>query len=231
VLLELTEVLRCPREHEESFVVCVAFQSKGRHVVRGIVGCPHCQAEFPIRDGVLDLSRALGPEAGGAEPGEGVRSPGAEASTHGAQPGVPAPLPERQGAAAESLTAEALATFLDLRGPGGYVLLAGGATRLAAALAALVPGVHVVAVNAPPGVDPAADCSWVVSPERLPLKAAQVRGVALGADCAAEPWLGEAARVLLRGLRVVVEDERASPDGISELARGAGVYVGAKRDR
>jgi hypothetical protein len=34
--------------------------------------------------------------------------------------------------------------------------------------------------------------------------------------------------VLLRGLRAVIEDERASPDGISELARGAGLFVGEK---
>jgi uncharacterized protein YbaR (Trm112 family) len=227
VLLELTEVLRCPRDHDESFVICVAYQAEGRHVVRGVVGCPHCQAEFPIRDGVLDFSGGADAPTRGGPAGAGAGS--------AAQPGAPGPLPGRGRSAtppAEGpLTGEALATFLDLRGPGGYVLLAGGATRLAAELAALVPGVHVVAVNAPPGVERAAECSWVVSPERLPLKAAQVRGVALGADCAAAPWLGEAARVLLRGLRVVVEDERASPDGISELARGAGVFVGAKTGR
>jgi uncharacterized protein YbaR (Trm112 family) len=206
MLLELTEVLRCPRDHEESFVVCVAYESEGRHVVRGVVGCPHCQAEYPIREGILDLSEAPGDEGRGAAPGES------------------------RGAAA-GLTAEALATFLDLRGPGGYVLLAGGAARLAGAFAALVPGVHVVVVNPPAGLPPAEGCSWVVSPRVLPLRASQVRGVALGADCAAAPWPAEAARVLLRGLRLVIEDERASPDGIAELARGAGVFVGAKSGR
>jgi uncharacterized protein YbaR (Trm112 family) len=206
MLLELTEVLRCPRDHEESFVVCVAYESEGRHVVRGVVGCPHCQAEYPIREGILDLSEAPGDEGRGAAPGES------------------------RGAAA-GLTAEALATFLDLRGPGGYVLLAGGAARLAGAFAALVPGVHVVVVNPPAGLPPAEGCSWVVSPRVLPLRASQVRGVALGADCAAAPWPAEAARVLLRGLRLVIEDERASPDGIAELARGAGVFVGAKTGR
>lgn len=228
MLLELTEVLRCPRDHEESFVVCVAYASEGRHVVRGVVGCPHCQAEFPIREGILDLTERPGDEGRGAAPGERGRGGDAEASTPGAQPGVPASLPEHEGAAAGSLTAEALATFLDLRGPGGYVLLAGGVTRLAAAFAALVPGVHVVAVNPPPGLAPAAGCSWIVSPRGLPLKASQVRGVALGADCAGPPWPAEAARVLLRGLHLVIEDERASPDGVAELARGAGVFVGAK---
>ncbi len=226
MLLELTEVLRCPRDHEESFVVCVSYAAEGRHVVRGLVGCPLCHAEFPIRNGVLDLSEALGAGARAAEPGEGVRSPGAEASTPGAQPGARGPAPERTGSAA-ALTPEALATFLDLRGPGGYAVLAGGAGRLAAGLAALVPGVHLVVLNAPEGAR-APECSYVVAPDRIPLKASQARAVVLGVDCAGPPWPAEAARVLLRGLRVVVEDERASPAGITELARGAGVFVGAK---
>ena len=199
MLLELTEILRCPRDHEESFVVCVAHRSEGRHVVAGVVGCPVCLAEFPIRDGVLEFA---------------------------AHPGAPVPPPEREGA--EVLTADALATFLDLRGPGGYVVLAGGAGRLAPALTALLPGVHHVVVNAPRDAARSPDCSYVSCPDRIPVKAAQVRAAVLGAGCTGGPWPAEAARVLLRGLRVVIEDERASPDGISELARGAGVFVGEK---
>jgi uncharacterized protein YbaR (Trm112 family) len=199
VLLELTEILRCPRDHEESFVVCVAHRTEGRQVTSGVVGCPVCLAEFPIRDGELDFSAS--------EPGE-------------AEPVAP------QGAVA--LTAEALATFLDLRGPGGYLALVGGAARLAPALVALLPGVHHVVVNAPPDTARSPDCSYVSCTGRIPVRAAQVRAVVLGADCARAPWPAEAARVLLRGLRVVIEDERASPDGISELARGAGVFVGEK---
>ena len=199
MLLELTEILRCPRDHEESFVVCVAHRSEGRHVVAGVVGCPVCLAEFPIRDGELEFA---------------------------AHPGAPVPPPEREGA--EVLTADALATFLDLRGPGGYVVLAGGAGRLAPALTDLLPGVHHVVVNAPRDAARSPDCSYVSCPDRIPVKAAQVRAVVLGAGCTGGPWPAEAARVLLRGLRVVIEDERASPDGISELARGAGVFVGEK---
>ena len=143
--------------------------------------------------------------------------------------GARGPHPEQQGSAA-ALTPEALATFLDLRGPGGYVVLVGSAGRLAPGLTALAPGVHVVVVDAPPGAR-APDCSYVSCPDRIPLKSSQARAVVLGADRAVEPWLGEASRVLLRGLRLVIEDERASPDGISELARGAGVFVGAKTGR
>jgi uncharacterized protein YbaR (Trm112 family) len=226
VLLELTEILRCPRDHEESFVVCVTHRTEGRQVMRGVVGCPVCLAEFPIRDGELDFTAG---GSGGAESGEGGRPRGAEASTRGAQLGAPGPRPERQGSAAVGpLSAEALATFLDLRGPGGYVVLAGAAGRLAPPLAALIPGVHLVVVNAPPLAGRSGECSYVFCRDRIPVKAAQVRAVVLGADCAGAPWLAEAARVLLRGLRVVIEDERASPDGISELARGAGIFVGER---
>ena len=204
MLLELTEILRCPRDHEESFVVCVAHRTEGRQVASGVVGCPVCLAEFPIRDGELDLSEGAGAQGHGGAGGDAVR------------------------AGATGLTADALATFLDLRGPGGYLALVGGAARFAPALFALLPGVHHVVVNAPPDASRSADCSYVSSPGCIPVRASQVRAVVLGAGSAGAPWPAEAARVLLRGLRVVIEDERASPDGISELARGAGVFVGEK---
>jgi len=222
VFLEVTEILRCPRAHDESFVVCVAYAMDGRQVARGVIGCPVCQAEFPITDGV---ARFDAPAAGeGAAPGQ------AAARTDEPQPGLPGAGPQRRSAAAP-LTPEAAATFLALEGRGGFVLLAGGAARLARDLAALVPGVHLLCVNAPPGAERVPDCSYFVAPDGLPVRTAVVRGVVLGADCAAEPWLAEGVRVLLHGLRLVAEDERASPTGIVELARGAGVVVGGKRTR
>ena len=220
MFLEVTEILRCPRAHDESFVVCVAYAMDGRQVARGVIGCPVCQEEFPIEDGVVRFDAP----AAGEGPGPGQ----AAATTDGPQPGLPGT--ERRSAAAP-LTAEAAATFLALEGRGGFVLLAGGAARLARDLAALVPGVHLLCVNAPPEVERVPDCSYFSAPDGLPVRTAVVRGVVLGADCAAEPWLAEGVRVLLHGLRFVAEDERASPTGIVELARGAGVVVGEKRTR
>lgn len=207
MFLEVTEILRCPRAHDESFVVCVAYAMDGQQVARGVIGCPVCQEEFPIEDGVV---RFDAPAAAG-------RTPEHQAA------GLPL--------TAAPLTAEATAAFLALEGRGGYVLLAGSAARLARDLAALVPGVHLLCVNAPLEVERVPECSYVASPGGFPIKTAQVRGVVLGADCVAEPWLAEGVRVLLHGLRLVTEDERASPTGIVELARGAGVLVGEKRTR
>jgi uncharacterized protein YbaR (Trm112 family) len=50
--LDVIPTLRCPREHEESGLVLVADETRGRHVVSGVLGCPVCEAEYPVRGGV-----------------------------------------------------------------------------------------------------------------------------------------------------------------------------------
>ncbi len=202
MFIELTEILRCPRDHAESYLVAAPITMDGRRIVRGVVGCPECQAEFPIVDGVAYFGA----------PGE-ARGPAAGASA------PPAPGYDASG----------LAAFLNLDGPGGYAALVGRAARFGEEMVALIPGVHFVAVNPPAGVVPGAMLSVLVSPRGLPFKSSHLRAVALGADCAAPPWLAEAVRVLLPGLRLVAEDERASSEGLTELARGAGLLVGEKR--
>lgn len=181
----------------------------GRRVVRGGIGCPVCHAEYPIVGGIVEFG----------EPASAPARQRADAPTPG-----PAATAPGYGAAA-------LQAFINLQGGGGYALLIGGAARLGAEVAALHPGVHFFGVNAPAGLRPAADFSLLRSPQRLPVKAHSVRSVVLGADYAAEPWLSDGVRALLNGLRLVVEDEHAGPEGIVELARGAGVFVGEKRAR
>lgn len=200
MFIELTEILRCPRDHAESYLVAAPVVMDGRRIVRGVLGCPACGAEFPIVGGVGYFGGAGRPAV--------------------AQPGPPPP----------GYDAGALAAFLSLDGPGGYAALVGQVARFGPAIVALLPGVHVVAVNPPAGVAPLPMLSVLESPRALPFKSATLRAVALGADHAAAPWPADAARVLLPGLRLVVEDERARPEGVSELARGAGLFVGA-RDR
>ena len=216
MFIELTEILRCPNDHPESYVVATPIVMDGRRVVRGVVGCPECHAEFPIIDGVayFGIGGASGDPSGRA--GRGPAVEGKDAGTPGG------------GAASPGYDAAALAAFLNLTGPGGYAVLAGAAARFAPALAAAVAGVHFVAVNPPPGVAPSAMVSLLCAPRGLPFRSASVRGVALGADLAGEPWPGEGARILLHGLRLVIEDEGAEPPGVTELARGAGMYVGVK---
>jgi len=127
------------------------------------------------------------------------------------------------------LTAEAAATFLDLQGPGGYLLTVGSAGRLAPALVKLVPGVALAAVNPPNGVTPALALSVLRSPHALPVKRHTVRGAIVGSGAAGGAWLEAAAGTVLSGLRIIVESEAAQPPGVVALVRGAGVLVGERR--
>jgi uncharacterized protein YbaR (Trm112 family) len=55
MFIELTDHLRCPAEHAESYLVLIPHLMEGRQVVRGTLGCPVCQAEYPIRERVAEL--------------------------------------------------------------------------------------------------------------------------------------------------------------------------------
>jgi hypothetical protein len=125
-------------------------------------------------------------------------------------------------------TAEGIRALLGLSGPGGYVVLVGEATCLASALVEKMPGVHWVAVNAPGSVIDSGMVSVVRSTEGIPVRTGVARGVVVGPDYARREWLREAARVVLRGLRVVVFDEPSAVDGVEMMASSAGVWVGER---
>ena len=55
MFIELVDALRCPRTHEESWLVLAASRIEARHIQEGALGCPVCRAEYPIRDGIVDL--------------------------------------------------------------------------------------------------------------------------------------------------------------------------------
>src|SRR5687767_12136750 len=107
--LEVIERLRCPASHAESALVASASQQVERRIVRGVLGCPVCGAEFPIRGGIADF-RAM---------------PGAESAAmlHGGAPNEEA--------------AVRLAAQLDLTEPGRLVLLCGEYARLAPQLSVM----------------------------------------------------------------------------------------------
>jgi len=58
VFIELTDHLRCPEEHEESFLVLLPDKMDGRSVVTGQLGCPVCGRTYLVRDGILELGGA-----------------------------------------------------------------------------------------------------------------------------------------------------------------------------
>jgi uncharacterized protein YbaR (Trm112 family) len=131
--------------------------------------------------------------------------------------------------AASALDAESLSTLVGLGGPGGYLVLVGAPAAAWREVAALNPGVGLVAVNPPAGVADHATLS-VLRGGRLPLKSHSMRGVALGRPFATDPaWVGEAARVLLPGLRVVGESADPTSESIDLMASAGGVWVGSRR--
>lgn len=54
MFIELTDHLRCPADHDESFLVLLPDKMEGRSVLTGNLGCPVCGRTFELKDGVLD---------------------------------------------------------------------------------------------------------------------------------------------------------------------------------
>lgn len=137
---------------------------------------------------------------------------------------------EVTAAPSSRLTSEVMHTLLGLEGPGGAVVLVGGAAGDAVALRERLEGVHLVLVNPPGEVEPAPGLSLLRAPG-IPLKARTVRGVVLGPGATAERhWVGEAGRVVLPGLRVVGEGPPPGWEGGPEvLAEADGIWVARGR--
>jgi uncharacterized protein YbaR (Trm112 family) len=58
MFIDLTDHLRCPADHEESFLVLLPDRIEDRSVVAGQLGCPVCGRTFELKDGILDLGGA-----------------------------------------------------------------------------------------------------------------------------------------------------------------------------
>lgn len=191
MFIELTDHLRCPAAHDEAYLVLLPSLVEGRQVLEGILGCPVCQAEYPVREGIARF-------------------------------GVPL------ASSPASLPAEAAHAFLGLSGPGGFVLLVGGAGALASGLGGLLPGTRLVLVNPPGGIDPGTSASVLHAP-RLPVKTASMRGVVISGEHAGAPgWLRDAVESVLPGLRVVGEGPAPEDAGVEVTAEGAGWWVGVR---
>ena len=61
MFIELTDHLRCPAAHDESFLVLLPDAVKDRQVRSGTFGCPVCNATYPIVDGVVRFGPPIAP--------------------------------------------------------------------------------------------------------------------------------------------------------------------------
>ena len=192
--IELTDHLRCPADHAESYLVLLPDEMRDRSVRAGNLGCPMCGRTYAVKDGVLNL--------GGGD----------------------ARLPDTTLLGPEALTA-----LIGLGGPGGYLVLVGRPAEDWREVARRNPGVGLVAVNPPPGVADEPGVS-VLRGGALPLKSRSMRGVVLGTPFAEDPgWVGEAARVVLPGLRIAGEGSVPDPGTLELMAAGGGAWVGTPR--
>jgi uncharacterized protein YbaR (Trm112 family) len=211
VHIDLLETLRCPRPHEESWLVATFDRMVGRQVAEGTLGCPVCRATFPIVGGVARFDDE-------APPGRAVTE--APATPSSSLEGGDDPL--------------RLAALLALAEGGGLAVLSGSWAREAAGVAEIVPDVHLLLLD-PVGWDrrveeSAETISVVLAAGRLPIAPASARGVALDDRHAGSGMMDAAARALRAGGRLVAPVESALPEGVSELVRDDAVRVGERRE-
>lgn len=175
-----------------------------RHIVRGELGCPVCEARYAVRDGIADF--AEGSSRRDADDDSSMRVE--LSSTRGA-------------------LAVRAAALLGLAEPGGIVVLAGEWSAAAYEILELVEGVQLLALGYAPGLESGGALSLAHIADVLPLAAGSVRGIALDATHATPSLLAGAARALAPGGRLIAPASALVPDTLAELARDDEHWVAA----
>jgi len=203
MFIELVDALRCPRAHEESWLVLAATHMEARHIQEGALGCPVCHAEYPNRAGIADF-RLDTPHTGAEHDGSA----------------------DGQGGSIADMSADALAALLDLGDALGFVVLVGAWGQRAHALLEIEPMPPLVLLDPPDGVRIVPGMSGVRSGAVLPLAGGAARAVAV--DDADATRVASAVRVTRPGGRIVAPAAAGVPPGVRELARSAAVWVGER---
>jgi uncharacterized protein YbaR (Trm112 family) len=214
MFVEIVDALRCPRPHEESWLVLAARRTEDRHVAEGTLGCPVCRAEYPIHDGIADFTGGgAGDDASAATIDGGMRD-SASAATMDA-----AALPP----------ADHLAAMLSLGDALGFVVLIGAWGARADALLELLDAPPLLVADPPAGVAMGHGLSGLHAGATLPLATGAARAVAT--DSTDADRVAEAARVTRTGGRLVAPAAARLPEGVRELARDETVWVGERLAR
>lgn len=213
----LTDLLTCPRCGPEFGLILLGERIRDRRVLEGVLGCPNCREEYPVRNGFGDLRAP--PRSPLPEPGEG-----------------PAPAEGEEGEGEEAATR--LAALLGVREGPGYLVLVGPVVRYAPRLAAMLDEIEVVPVGTGPRAwDEAPGMSRIAADSGLPFYSRRIRGVVLDGEGPAQAFLDEAVRVVGPGSRVAVLDapsgtrrrlEEGGLDPVLDDRDGAGVVVAGR---
>ena len=151
MFVEIVDALRCPRAHEESWLVLAARRTEDRHVLEGTLGCPVCRAEYPIHAGIADFTDAT------------RRDHTFEAA--------PLTLPP----------ADHLAAMLNLGDALGFAVLIGAWGARADELVALLDAPPLLLVDPPAGIAMGHGLSGIRAGTKLPLAPGAARAVATDA--------------------------------------------------
>lgn len=164
MFLELSDILVCPRCRPAQGLVVMVEELENEYVTAGALGCPECEARFPVRRGLI----LFGPARERRRPaGEAAVPPGAgeEVPPNDGRPGegeVPAgcdgPRPRLEEArlfegVSAGEAAGRLAALLGLPDPAGPLLLGEGMAPLGKTLARRVAGVDVLVLEGPAGAE------------------------------------------------------------------------------
>ncbi len=198
MFIELVDLLRCPRPHEDTWLVAAIHERADRDIVRGVLGCPICQASYQIRDRIAIFDET-----------------------------APEPLANERSAYDESDDDVAMrcAAMLNLFDPGGAVLLAGVWARAAHALRDITP-VSVLVIDPPAGLPLGNGVSALRIGNSLPVAAGALRGVALDEGRMSPALVESAARALRAGGRLIAPNSAEVPREITERARDDRHWVG-----
>lgn len=200
MFIELLDLLRCPRQHDDTWLVASFQKVSNRNVEEGTLGCPICSAQYPIENGIADFSAGAG-------------SPSCDEQRSGAS--------HRR----EELATRAGA-FLDATEPGATVVL-GGVWAYAAEQLAELAGVRVFALNPPPGVTETAAVGLIRVAADIPVARDSCLGVAVDAWFNAG-IIASAMRVTRPGGRVVGPAVIPPPAELAVLAQDADYWVARK---
>jgi len=193
--LEFIDLLRCPRTHEESWLVAAIDRMDGRLIIEGKLGCPVCGAAYRIERGVALFD----------EESESV------------------PAPSEKNSISES-AATTIAALLDLSSSGKIALLAGEWASSADAVAQLT-GSRIVALNSPVADAASDVVAAIRAAPPIPLASRSLDGIALGERYSTPAMLDEAGRLLRPRGRLLAQAAAQLPPTFRELARDANYVV------
>lgn len=200
MFIELIDLLRCIRPHDETWLVASFNKMSHRFVEEAKLGCPSCSTEYWIRGGVADFSgEVILPEC------EDER----KAASHRREE-----LATRAGA------------YLEATEPGATVVL-GGLWAYAAQELSDLAEIRVIAINAPSEVKESETVGLVRVGSEIPLAAGSVLGVAVDAWFPAN-IVESAVRVVRPGGRIVGPTAMKAPSELSILAHDDRYWIAQK---